>query len=299
VDNVVSPLSPVELRRCLECYNLYPHKGLGQNFLVDENIRRKILDAAELTLDDFVLEVGPGAGALTEPMLEVCKGVIAVEIDRGLVRLLQDKLGHNPRLHLLEGDARSMDLAEICQRLGRNNRIKVVANLPYYLTSPLTIRLLQDGHLVFERLLLMVQKEVARRMVAVPGTKEYGLLSVVVSFFTRPRLLFTVPATVFFPQPEVESALVMLKPEPSLIPPVDKEIFLRVVRAAFARRRKHILNNLIAGFSLSREEAITILEKSSISPHRRGETLSVQEFANLAEEVYNTVRKNNQQNSKG
>ena len=289
--------SPAYLAKILQERGLAPRRSKGQHFLVDENIRGRILTAASLEESDYVLDIGAGPGALSLAMAEKVAGVIAVEQDRGLVQLLKDQAAMRGFAHLqiVEGDVRRLDLAEICRKHWERafcpetekQNIKVVANLPYYLTTPLLFQLLQ-GALPLKSLVLMVQLEVARRMSAEAGQKDYGLLSILCSYYTNPRFLFKVSRSVFYPRPAVDSAVVLLEVLPAPAVQVSREdFFWRIVRAAFQKRRKTILNALDGIESLGKACWRELLEKADIMPGRRGETLSLVEFAKLSEILYN------------
>ncbi|MDO9534257.1 MAG: 16S rRNA (adenine(1518)-N(6)/adenine(1519)-N(6))-dimethyltransferase RsmA [Bacillota bacterium] len=290
--------SPAYLKKILKENNLAPHRSMGQNFLVDENILGKIVDAARLDENDLVMDIGAGPGALSLNLASKVDGVIAVEWDAGLAGLLVKQAGemelHN--LHVIEGDVRRLDLEKICAEhwgdriyngKGAGKRIKVVANLPYYLTTPLLFKLLQ-GELEIELLVLMVQLEAAGRIMAAPGNKIYGTLSVLCQYYTKPNLLFKVKPNAFYPAPEVDSAVVLLEvlPEHSFNV-TDEDIFWQIVRASFQKRRKTILNALEGVGQLEKGDWKKLLTETGIAPVRRGETLSLKEFANLSNLFYN------------
>lgn len=279
-------VSPRVTSLLIKRYNLRLRRGWGQNFLVDENILRKIVDAADLHLGDRVLEVGAGFGTLTQALVEGGARVVAIEIDRGLARAFRENFKGSPAVALFEGDVRRLDLRDLCFRYWRDQQVKVVANLPYYLTTPLMFQILQEGPLL-ERIVVMVQKELAQRMVARPGTKEYGLLTVLCQLWGTSELLFTVPRTVFIPRPSVDSAVIRLRVEPSPVKIGDQEMFWKLVRAAFQHRRKTLLKVLVQSLGLPREEGQRLLAEEGIDPQQRGETLTVEKFANLSCLIYN------------
>ncbi len=273
--------SPKIIREILGNRNLAPRKSLGQNFLIDNNVLMKIAAAGFINSGDLVLEIGPGLGALTEFLLEQAGTVVAVEYDRGLFSILKERFKDDSRLKLLNQDIMETDLFELVKgvELGR----KVVANLPYYITTPLIFKLVESG-IDWERMVFLVQKEVAQRMSASPGTKEYGALTVMLNFYGKVEKIGNVSRTVFYPEPDVDSAIVAItpyrNPEAKLLYPR----FSRVVQAAFQQRRKTILNALAsAGFFPSKEELGVFLTAKGIDPNRRGETLSVAEFQRLTE----------------
>lgn len=262
---------------------LLPKKSRGQNFLVDANIVRNIARASGLGPGDTVVEIGPGLGALTQELAERAGKVIAVEIDRGLLSSLKDTLAGRSNIHLVAADALKVDFDSLVERFtteaeGRLPTYKVVANLPYYITTPLVMHLLLNRYNISE-MILMVQAEVGYRMLALPGSKEYGSLSVAVQYFTRPSQLFKVPPTVFYPRPRVNSLVVKLTVRPSpVIKDLDEDLFFLIVRTAFNQRRKTLLNAL-AGLNLPREKLLQALEIAGINPRWRGETLSITQFA--------------------
>ena len=298
VYNAQKVTSPVYLKRILRENNLHPHRNMGQHFLVDENILGKIIAAASPEKDDFVLDIGAGPGAISLAMADKVAGIIAIEWDSGLADLLKglaQKKGLSA-LHVLEGDVRRLELEEICSvhwgadliadRRGQSP-LKVVANLPYYLTTPLLFKLLQ-GKLPLKLLVLMVQFEVARRMLARPGGKDYGVLSVLCRYYTEPRFLFKVSRNVFYPPPAIDSAVVLLHvlPAPN-VTLLNEDLFWMIVRAVFQKRRKTMPNALEGIAGLGKTEWKGMLERAGISPARRGETCSIEEFASLSDMIYN------------
>lgn len=261
----------------IKTFGLRMSKKLGQNFLIDPNVVGGIVDAAEINPDDTVLEIGPGIGTLTQGLAESGCQVLAVELDVRLIGILGKTLAGYENVRVVHGDILKIDISrEILAE-----RYKVVANLPYYITTPIIMGLLEQ-RLPIERLVTMVQKEVAERMVAQPGGKDYGALSVAVQYYTQPEIMFTVPAKSFIPAPAVESAVIRCIVRDK--PPVDindEKKFFRVVKAAFAQRRKTLTNNL-KGAGLPADRVQAILETANIDGTRRGETLSLDEFAAIA-----------------
>jgi len=273
--------SPKIIREILSERKLAPRKSLGQNFLVDSNILTKIAEAGLVNSGDLVLEVGPGLGALTEILLEQAGMLIAVEYDRGLFSILKERFKDSDNLKLFNQDIMKTDLHELVKEY--KLRFKVIANLPYYITTPLIFKLVESG-INWEQMVFLVQKEVAQRISASPGTKEYGALTVMLNFYGKVEKIGNVSRTVFYPEPDVESAIVRItpyqNPEVRLLYPR----LAKVVQAAFQQRRKTILNALgAAGFFQSKEELGIFLTVHGIEPNRRGETLSVAEFQSIAE----------------
>lgn len=279
--------TPKRTREIIARHGFTFRKSLGQNFLVDANVLRRIVEAAELDPSKGALEIGPGIGALTERLAGAAGKVAAIELDGRLIPILEELLGPCGNVEIVHGDALKLDLKRlIAERFAGFERVSVVANLPYYVTTPILMKLLEE-RLPLEFIVVMVQKEVAERMTAPPGGKEYGSLSVAVRYFAEPEIICTVPRTVFVPLPNVDSAVVRLRLRSR--PPVDvsdEALFFRVVHAAFARRRKTLANNLTALLGKERrQEAAALPAACGIDPGRRGETLSLGEFAALANKL--------------
>ena len=260
-------------------------KSLGQNFLIDQNILHKIVDAANLDENKGALEIGPGIGALTEKLAQAAKKVTAVEIDQRLIPILREVLEPYPNIYLHHGDVLKTDLPALFkENFSDVDQVSVVANLPYYVTTPILMKLLEEK-LPIDNIVVMIQKEVAERMAASPGTKDYGTLSIAVQYYSEPKLVCIVPHTVFIPQPNVESAVIRLKVRQK--PPVEvisEKHFFEVVHASFAQRRKTLANNLKSRFFTkeNKDELEPLLLKAGIEPTRRGETLSIEEYARLS-----------------
>ncbi|MCB0155291.1 MAG: ribosomal RNA small subunit methyltransferase A [Anaerolineae bacterium] len=273
------------LSTLLRKYNLHPRKGLGQNFLTDPIHLEKIVEAADLAADEVVLEIGPGPGTLTRLLAERAGQVIAVELDPAMVNLLRQEYGHLENLTVVEADILDTNLASLISQspdltVSPSPTYKVVANLPYYITSAV-MRHLLESRPAPTRLVVMVQKEVAQRMVAEPG--KMSLLAVSVQFYGRPVLVHHVPAGAFFPPPKVDSAVVRLDTfaEPP-IPVTDVEYFFRVVKAGFGQKRKQLKNALTAGLPQASADILAALAQAGIDPTRRAETLSLEEWGRLA-----------------
>jgi len=280
--------TPTRTREILEKYGFSFKKSLGQNFLIDTNILHNIIATAELTKEKAAVEIGPGIGALTEQLCRAAGSVIAVEIDQRLLPILQDTLSPYDNVEVVHGDVLKLNLKQIiADKLPGYEKVSVVANLPYYVTTPILMKLLEE-RLPLENIVVMIQKEVADRIAAKPGTKDYGSLSVAAQFYADAEVAMVVPASVFMPKPNVDSAVIKLTIRNH--PPVkvdDEEFFFRVVRVCFAQRRKTLLNNLMNGLFAKeqKDEVIQLLTKAGIEPARRGETLSIEEFAHLSNEI--------------
>jgi len=253
-------------------------KALGQHFLIDPNIVRKIVAAADVRGDETVLEIGPGLGALTRPLCEAAKRVIAVEIDGRLVAHLQQTLHDCPNLDLRHGDALEVCFDDLPERM------VVVANLPYYISSPLLFALFEQ-YRRWDRMVVMLQREVARRLVAAPGTRDYGILSVLTRYRTEAAVAFHVSPNCFRPRPDVGSTVVTFTSrERPAADVADEALFVRVVRAAFAHRRKTLLNSLRdEGFT---RDTVAVLRETGIEPSRRAETLALEELTRLANAMH-------------
>ena len=261
----------------LKTFGIHMSKKLGQNFLIDSDIVDGIVEAASITPGDTVLEIGPGIGTLTQGLAEAGANVTAVELDRRLLDVLAKTLEGYEHVRVVHGDILKIDIA----REINSERYKVVANLPYYITTPIIMKFLEE-RLPVDVLVTMVQKEVAERMVAPPGGKDYGALSVAVQYYTDPKIMFIVPPKSFMPAPAVESAVIRCTVRSK--PPVEltsEKTFFRVVKAAFAQRRKTLSNALKAG-GMEKEAQEQILAKAGVDGMRRGEQLTIEEFAAVA-----------------
>ncbi len=282
-----------DARNILKKLELRPARSLGQNFLTDEGILRRIGQAADVDSNDVILEIGPGLGSLTAVLAESAGCVVAVEIDKRLIPVLHSNLIGYRNVNIINDDILKIDVhKELMPHMknedGSERRLKIVANLPYYITTPVIMKLLESG-VKAECMVFMVQKEVADRMAAAPGGKDYGALSVAVQYYSRPSVVMQVHPHSFVPQPDVDSAVVKL--ELYKTPPVellDKNLFFRVVKAAFGQRRKTLVNalNNASYLGLDKEKITELLEKTGIDMKQRGETLSIQQFAQLSNLIY-------------
>ena len=277
--------SPQVTQHILNRFKLRADKKLGQNFLIDENVVHQIVAAAELSEADTVLEVGPGIGTLTQGLAESKARVVAVELDTRLLPVLATTLNGYDNVRVVHGDILKVNIME---EVGAPS-FKVCANLPYYITTPIIFALLEK-RLPMERLVAMVQKEVAERMAAQPGGKEYGALSVAIQYYTEPKIAFIVPPTSFIPAPAVDSAVIVCKRREK--PPVevcDEGLFFRVVKAAFSLRRK-MLSNSLKNMGIKSEQVAKCLELAGVDGKRRAETLSLEDFAKLTNSFNEAVK---------
>lgn len=277
-------ISPKVTKETVSNYGFKFSKSLGQNFLIDENILNKIIDGAEVSSEDVVFEIGPGIGTLTQALADKAKRVVAVEIDKTLLPILADTLRDFNNVEVIHNDVLKLDLQKLVKEKSPNKSIKVIANLPYYVTTPIVMKFLEEK-VSLENMVVMVQKEVADRMRAKPGTKDYGSLSVAVQYYCEPKIITKVPRSVFIPQPNVESTVIKLEILKAPRVKVDNEkLMFGIVRAAFGKRRKTILNALASSnLGFDKEMVRTVLNESGIKAERRGETLDIEEYAALAQ----------------
>ncbi len=270
----------------LRKYQFRMQKKYGQNFLIDANILAKIVEAAQITKEDHVLEIGPGIGTMTQYLAEAAGRVTAVEIDRDLIPILEETLSSYDNVKVLCGDILKVDLSALAKEHG-GRPMKVVANLPYYITTPIVMGLL-EGEALLHSITVMVQREVADRMQTGPGSKDYGALSLAVQYYAKPEIVARVPASCFLPRPNVDSTVVRLTKYEK--PPVeaDDEAFLfAVIRASFNQRRKTLVNGLAnaGGLGITRGQVETVLEEMGISAMVRGETFTLEQFAELSDRL--------------
>jgi 16S rRNA (adenine1518-N6/adenine1519-N6)-dimethyltransferase len=279
--------SPAQLLELFREHGFRPKKRFGQNFLVDRNVVNKILDAAEITEGNAVLEVGPGAGTLTQAAAEMGARIVAVEVDRDMVAILQSVLAGNPNVTIINADILRLDLPVFLTEHFGEGPVKVLGNLPYYITSPIIAQLLECKSRI-ESIVLMTQKEVADRLKARPGTGDFGSMSVFVQFHTEVQAVAQVSRNVFLPPPDVSSTIVKLTPRRD--PPVEvpsEKLFFDVVHCAFGKRRKTLLNSLsdCPPLGLTKEQVADALHNAAVDHSRRAETLSLAEFAGIARAV--------------
>lgn len=285
-----NPKNTIEV---LQKYNFNFQKKFGQNFLIDTRVLEEIIDAAEITKDDFVLEIGPGIGTMTQYLCEAAREVVAVEIDTNLIPILKDTLSAYDNVEVLNQDILKVDIASLAKERNNDKPIKVVANLPYYITTPIIMGLF-ESHVPIDSITIMVQKEVADRMQEGPGSKEYGALSLAVQYYAKPEIVVNVPPSCFMPQPKVGSAVIRLtRHEQSPVEVEDEKLMFQLIRASFNQRRKTLANGLnnFGSFGLSKEEIQSCIEELGVPVNIRGEALSLEQFAELA----NIINRHRQQ----
>lgn len=273
----------------IQKYQFAFQKKFGQNFLIDGNILDKIIESADITKQDCVLEIGPGIGTMTQRLAEEAGGVVAVEIDRNLIPILHDTLSDYDNVTVIHEDILKLDINRLVEERNGGKPIKVVANLPYYITTPIIMALFEK-HVPLQSVTIMVQKEVADRMRVGPGTKDYGALSLAVQYYARPEIITRVPAACFMPRPNVDSTVIRLTRYEK--PPVevwDEERMFAIIRASFNQRRKTLANGLsnAGGLGVSRSQVEEALEKMGLPATTRGETLTLERFAELSNYLSN------------
>lgn len=277
-----NPQNTIEV---LQKYNFVFQKKFGQNFLIDTHVLDKIIAAAEITKDDFVLEIGPGIGTMTQYLAEAAREVIAVEIDTKLIPILQDTLKEYDNVTVLNEDILKVDIRKIAEEKNGGKPIKVVANLPYYITTPIIMGLF-ESEVPLDSITVMVQKEVADRMQVGPGTKDYGALSLAVQYYAEPYIVANVPPNCFIPRPAVGSAVIRLtRYQEKPVKVNDASFMFKIIRASFNQRRKTLQNGLYNSSELRipKEKTVAALEEMGLTPTIRGEKLSLEEFAQLSD----------------
>ena len=284
MDKMEKLSNPQKTIEVLQKYNFSFQKKFGQNFLIVPHVLDKIIAAAEITKDDFVLEIGPGIGTLTQYLAEAAREVVAVEIDSTLIPILEDTLSAYDNVSVINEDVLKVDLRKLAEERNGGKPIKVVANLPYYITTPIIMSLF-ESHVPLKSLTVMVQKEVALRMQAGPGTKDYGALSLAVQYYASPYLAANVPPNCFMPRPNVGSAVIRLtRFEETPVQVKDEKLLFRLIRASFNQRRKTLQNGLVNSQELdfTKEQVAAAIATLGVSPSVRGEALTLEQFAALA-----------------
>lgn len=276
--------TPSATKEIINKYSFAFQKKFGQNFLIDSNVLESIIRGAEITKDDFVLEIGPGIGTMTQYLCEAARQVVAVEIDKMLIPILEDTLSEYDNVEIINQDVLKVDIKSLAEEKNNGKPIKVVANLPYYITTPIIMGLFESG-VPIDSITIMVQKEVADRMQTGPGSKDYGALSLAVQFYATAKVILNVSATCFMPRPNVDSAVIKLTrhKEPT-VNVADEKLMFKIIRASFNQRRKTLVNGLKNSpeLSFSKEQIVKAIEKIGKLETIRGEALTLEEFAELA-----------------
>lgn len=274
-------IQDVKTAELVKKYNFRFSKSLGQNFLIDDSVPKDIVNGAEVDENDLVIEIGPGVGTLTAQLLKRAKKVVAIELDNDLIPILQQEIGDNPKFTLIHNDALKVDFNEI---IGEERSVKLVANLPYYVTTPIIVKLLKEDY-KFKSLTIMIQKEVAERMNAEPGNKDYGALSLLVQYYCNTSIVRRVPPQCFIPRPKVDSIVIRLERlEEPKVKVQNEKLFFDIIRSSFNMRRKTLWNG-VKSLGLDKEKLEIAFENANIDPKRRGETLSIEEFACLSDKI--------------
>lgn len=277
-----------ETKYIMKKYGISANKSLGQNFLIDDEIVEKIVDAANITKQDLVIEIGPGLGTLTSKLLDVAGKVIVIELDDRMIKILQDRFSIYSNFELLHDDVLKVDLKKLISQNKQYIQVKVVANLPYYITTPIIMKLLED-RLELDSITVMVQKEVADRITGLPGQKNTGAITYSVYYYAEPESVCFVPRESFVPAPEVDSAVIKLNiRDTPVVDVVDEEMFFKVIKASFMQRRKTLLNGLLnGGIIKSKEEGKILLRDIGLVENVRGETLDIEQFAHIVNKLKN------------
>lgn len=292
MENIKHLYNPTNTLEIIKKYGFGFQKRFGQNFLIDGNVVEKIVREAGITKDDFVLEIGPGIGTMTQILCKNAREVAAVEIDKNLIPILAETLAPYDNVSVINEDILKVDVRKLAEEKNDGRPIKVVANLPYYITTPIIMGLF-ESHVPLESITIMVQKEVAQRMQVGPGTKDYGALSLAVQFYADAQIVLKVPASCFMPRPNVDSAVIKLvRHEDAPVKVKDEQFMFRVIRAAFNQRRKTLANSLAnsselngSGHACTREDVTTALEAMGLPAGIRGEALTLAQFGELADRL--------------
>ena len=281
-----------ETKNIMRRYNIKPNKSLGQNFLINSEVVENIVQSSDITKDDMVIEIGPGLGVLTKYLLEKAKKVVCIELDTKMVKILQDRFSEHDNIEIINTDVLKINLNEIIEKnKGEIRKVKVVANLPYYITTPIIMKLIED-RLDIESITVMIQKEVADRLIEIPGGKNTGAITYTVYYYCTSKKIMEVPNTSFIPEPEVTSEIIKMDLRDKPVVDVENpQIMFRIIKSAFMQRRKTLLNALTnTKVFISKEEGLEILKKLNLSENVRAEELSIQNFADIARII--TERKN-------
>jgi 16S rRNA (adenine1518-N6/adenine1519-N6)-dimethyltransferase len=289
IEPIASPKRTIEI---VKKYDFAFQKKFGQNFLIDSHVLNKIITSSNINKEDVVIEIGPGIGSLTQQLAENAKQVIAVEIDKKLIPILEDTLSDYNNITIINEDILKVDIVKLVKEKNDNKPIKVVANLPYYITTPIIMGLF-ESNVPVDSITVMVQKEVADRMKAKPGTKDYGALSLAVGYYSEPYIVANVPPNCFMPRPKIGSAVIRLtKHKQPPVDVVDAKLLFKIIRASFNQRRKTLINGLYNNLEgmFEKDQLKHAIENIGLKLNVRGETLSLEEFSNLANELYKLIK---------
>lgn len=277
--------SPAKMAQLRAKHDFRHSKSLGQNFLSDKNIIDAIIEGSEIGAEDLVIEIGPGMGVLTAAAAECASRVVAVEIDRHLIPILTETLENYDNVEIINADVMKTDLSEVVEKYRTSGKVRIIGNLPYYITTPIVMKLLEE-RVPADSITIMMQKEVADRIKASPGSKTYGALSVAVGFYCTVRHIANAPKEVFVPRPKVDSTVIRLDVRQERpVDLVDEKLFFKTIKKGFGQRRKTLLNSLTGIRGMSKESIAAVLADCGIDSRRRAETLSMSEFADLANEI--------------
>lgn len=281
-----------ETKNIMRRYNIKPNKSLGQNFLINSEVVENIVQSSDITKDDMVIEIGPGLGVLTKYLLEKAKKVVCIELDTKMVKILQDRFSEYDNIEIINTDVLKINLNEIIEKnRGEIRKVKVVANLPYYITTPIIMKLIED-RLDIESITVMIQKEVADRLIEIPGGKNTGAITYTVYYYCTSKKIMEVPNTSFIPEPEVTSEII--KMDLRYKPVVDVEnpqIMFRIIKSAFMQRRKTLLNALTnANVFINKEQGINTLKELNLKENVRAEELTIQDFSNITKIVFGKLK---------
>lgn len=280
-----------ETRSIMKKYKITAAKSLGQNFLIDEEVVNKIVESAGITKEDMVIEIGPGLGTLTLPLLEKAKKVICIELDSKMIQILNDRFSMYDNIEIINEDVLKINLKKLIlenKQINNIKNVKIVANLPYYITTPIVMKLLEE-ELDLESITIMIQKEVAKRLSSVPGDKETGAITYSVYYYSKPEEIMVVPNNSFIPEPEVESEVIKLNiRSKKQVNPNNKELFFKIIKVAFMQRRKTLLNSLVnGGIIQDKQTAKDILQELNLDENIRAEKLTIEDF----EKISNVINK--------
>lgn len=279
--------NPTETRAVLEMFGFSFAKKYGQNFLIDGNTVNNIVKSAGITKEDTVLEIGPGIGTMTQVLCEHAKNVIAVEIDKRLIDVLTFTLKDYDNVTVINSDILKCNIEELCEKYSHDGKLKVVANLPYYITTPIIMELLEkNNNSVIESITVMIQKEVAERLGAEPGNKDYGAITLSINYYSDANIVMNVPSSCFMPKPNVDSAVIRMDIYDK--PPVktkDETKMFKIIKAAFSQRRKTLVNSVSGSTDIAKETILKSLNELGLSESVRGEALSLEQFAKLSDKI--------------